>query len=108
MQDFNKANRRNLGETGVTHAAARLPGLDIEVVHRPAHEGAPEQISIHLTAAPTFEAFGRALEGANPFSFWMRGAELTWLLWREAARSFALPWAMPPSLPRPRADNRRP
>jgi hypothetical protein len=63
-------------------ASARLPGLNIEVVHRPG--GDREEISITLQAAvPSFEAFGRFLEAANPFVFW---AEAT-RLWLEAGRA---------------------
>jgi hypothetical protein len=49
-----------------TMATAHLPGLDIEIVHRRAPGGDAEQISINLTAVPSFEAFGRGLEAANP------------------------------------------
>ena len=37
-------------------ATARLPGLDIEVVHRRSPGGDREEISINLQAAPSFEA----------------------------------------------------
>ena len=65
-------------------ATAHLPGLDIEVVHRRSPGGDREEISINLQAAPSFEAFGRFLEAANPFVFW---AEATGLTWLEAARA---------------------
>jgi hypothetical protein len=52
-----------------TKATARLPGLNIEIVHRRSPSGDAEQISIHLQAMPSFEAFGRFLEDANPFLF---------------------------------------
>jgi hypothetical protein len=55
-----------------TRATARLPGLDIEIVHRRSPEGDAEQISINLRAVPSFEAFGRFLETANPFAFGLR------------------------------------
>ena len=87
-----------------TRASARLPGLDIEIVHRRAIEGDSEQISINLRAAPSFEAFGRALESANPFVFWMQTVQLAWLPWLEAARAAALPWMLVRSLPRPIGD----
>ena len=64
-------------------ATARLPGLDIEVVHRRSTGGDREEISINLQAVPSFEAFGRFLEATNPFVFW---AEATRLAWLEAAR----------------------
>jgi len=90
-------------EAGTTRATARLPGLAIEIVHRRGAEDDAEQISINLTAMPSFEVFGRALEAANPFAFWVRGAQLAWLSWLEATRALALP-PLAPSLPRPRSD----
>jgi hypothetical protein len=86
-------------ETGATRATARLPGLDIEIVHRRTADGDAEEISINLRAAPSFEAFGRVLEAANPFAFWAQGAQVAWLQWLEAARALALPWTL--ALPRP-------
>lgn len=62
-----------------TRATAHLPGLDIEVVHRRA-PGA-EQISVHVQATPSFEAFGRFVESANPFAFWAEATRLAWLPW---------------------------
>lgn len=67
-----------------TRAVAHLPGLDIEVTHSRSPDA--ERISIHLQATPSFEAFGRFLEGANPFAFWMRSAQL-------AAQFALLPWS---------------
>jgi hypothetical protein len=55
-----------------TRATARLPGLDIEIVYRRSSSGDAEQISINLQAVPSFEAFGRFVETANPFAFWTR------------------------------------
>jgi hypothetical protein len=75
VQKF-KATTRDGGvdaaETGTTRATARLPAVDIEIMHRRAVEGHAEQISINLRAVPSFEAFGRALEAANPFAFWAK------------------------------------
>jgi hypothetical protein len=65
------------GDDDTTRATAQLPGLDIEIVHRRA-PGA-EQISVHMQAIPSFEAFGRVLENANPFAFWAEAAQLMWL-----------------------------
>jgi hypothetical protein len=62
-----------------TRATGRLPGVDIEVVHRPALQGRGEQISIQLTATSSFEAFGRAMKTADPFTFWAQTAQLAWI-----------------------------
>jgi len=75
------------GEVDATSATARLPGLDIEIVHRRAPDGEAEQLSINLHAAPSFEAFGRLVEAANPFAFWVAAAQLAWLPWLEVARA---------------------
>jgi hypothetical protein len=73
-------------------------------MHRRAVEGDAEQISINLRAEPSFEAFGRALELANPFAFWAQAAQLAWLPWLETARTLVLPWPLVPWLPRPTDD----
>ncbi|MGC2223130.1 MAG: hypothetical protein WA624_12570 [Methylocella sp.] len=64
-----------------TKATARLPNLDIEIVHSRSPEGDAERITISLQAAPSFEAFGRFLEATNPFLFWMGFAQTAWAPW---------------------------
>jgi hypothetical protein len=91
----------NAAETGTTRASAQLPGLDIEIMHRRPVEGHGEQISINLRAVQSFEAFGRALEAANPFAFWAQATQLAWLPWLE---TLSLARALTPSLPRPSGD----
>lgn len=81
-----------------TRATGRLPGVDIEVVHRPAAQGRGEQISIHLTATPSLEAFGRTMEAANPFAFWAQTVQLAWMPWLEAMRMLSTPWLQVPPL----------
>lgn len=79
-------------EDDTVRATARLPGLDIEIVHR--HAPNAEQISVHLQAMPSFEAFGRLLESANPFAFWTQAAQLMWLPflpWLGATRALMPP-----------------
>jgi hypothetical protein len=84
VSEFEQASRPS--DVDTTRATARLPGLDIEIVHRRAPDGDAEQISINLQAAPSFEAFGRFLEMANPFAFWVAAAQLAWSPWLAAAR----------------------
>ncbi len=48
-------------EDNTTRATARLPGLNIEIIHRRSLNDEAEQISINLQAMPSFEAFGRFL-----------------------------------------------
>jgi hypothetical protein len=44
-------------EDDTTRATARLPGLEIEIVHRRLPQHDAELISINLQAMPSFEAF---------------------------------------------------
>jgi hypothetical protein len=67
-------------------ATARLPRVDIEILHRRSPSGDAEQISIVLQAAPSFEAFGQFIQATNPFAFWARAAWLAWSPWLEATR----------------------
>jgi hypothetical protein len=71
----------------LNRTTAHLPGLDIEIVHRRSPAADAEQISIHLQAVPSFEAFGRFLEATNPFAFWARAAQMAWLPWLGATRA---------------------
>ncbi|MGH6850869.1 MAG: hypothetical protein ACREDD_10545 [Methylocella sp.] len=64
-----------------TKATARLPNLDIEIIHGRSPAGDAERLTISLQAAPSFEAFGRFLEATNPFLFWMRFAQAAWAPW---------------------------
>jgi hypothetical protein len=80
------------GDDDTTRATARLPGLDIEILHR--RSPGAEQISVHLQAMPSFDAFGRFLESANPFAFWAEAARLMWLPflpWLDATRALLPP-----------------
>ena len=79
-------------------ATAHLPGLDIEIVHRSSPDKHAEQISITLTAAPSFEAFSRYFEAVNPFAMWAQAVQLAWLPWVEAVRAVT-PNLRVPSLP---------
>jgi hypothetical protein len=64
-----------------TRATARLPSLDVEIVHRRPPEGGEEHLSITLRAVPSLEAFGRVLEASNPLLFWTRVMQMTWSPW---------------------------
>jgi hypothetical protein len=92
-------------KTDATRATANLPGLAIELVHRRPTDDC-ERLSITLQTTPSFEAFGRWIETANPLLFWSRAAEAAWLPWLGLARIMMLPWsgAMTPQLRGPGAD----
>jgi hypothetical protein len=64
-----------------TKATAHLPNLDIEIIHSRSPAGDAERISVSVLAVPSFESFGRYLEAANPFLFWMRFAQTAWAPW---------------------------
>ena len=64
-----------------TRAVARLPHLDIEMVHRRPWEGEGEALTISLTASPSLEAVERLLETANPVLFWSRFMQAAWTPW---------------------------
>jgi hypothetical protein len=57
-----------------------------------------------VQAVPSFEAFGRYVEAANPFAFWAQAAQLAWRPWIEAARTMSLPWGAPPQLTQDPSD----
>ena len=67
-----------------TRAVARLPHLDIEIVHRRPREGDGEQILISLQATPSFDAFAQFLDAMNPFRLWANLAQMTWAQWASA------------------------
>ena len=87
-------------EDNTTRATARLPGLNIEIIHRRSLNDEAEQISINLQAMPSFEAFGRFLETANPFALWAQAVQLAWLPWLNVARSVSLPRSIAPAPPK--------
>jgi hypothetical protein len=64
-----------------TKASARLPHLDVEIVHRRARDGAAEQILVSLQATPSFEAFTQFFDTVNPFRLWANLFQMMWLPW---------------------------
>jgi hypothetical protein len=80
-------------------ASARLPGLDIDIIHRQSSNGDWEQISINLRATPSFEALGSSFEAANPFTFWVQAARFMWMPWLLTAQTMMLPAGGPRTLP---------
>lgn len=82
------------GDPGETRAYARLPGLDIAVLHRGAHGDDGEQVMIALRAAPSFAALGHPFGAAHPFLLWAHLAQAAWASWLNclAAASVPPPW----------------
>jgi hypothetical protein len=78
-------------ESDATKASARLPGLDIDIIHRQSPGGDWEQMSINLRATPSFDALGRSFEPADPFTLWARAVRLMWMPWLLTAHMMMLP-----------------
>ncbi len=74
----------NQGEVEDMKAIAHLPGLDIEILHRPTPDGRGEQIAIMLTAVPSFDAWSKSFEMFNPFALWAEAMRFAWSPWFEA------------------------
>ncbi len=88
-------------EFNETKAVAHLPNVDIEIYHRRPWQGDEELLTITLRAVPSFDAFFRAVEAANPFLFWMRAVETAWAPWLRLVEPMK-----PARLPQePRASN---
>jgi hypothetical protein len=79
-------------DNDTTRATASLPGLKIEIVHRRPPGADVEALSINMQAMPSFEAFGRYFEAANPFAFWAQVFQIAWLPWLGATRALTRPW----------------
>ena len=86
-------------EIETTKATARLPGLDIEIIHRQSPNTEWEQVSINVRATPSFEMVGRSFEVADPFTFWMQAVSLMWTPWMLTAQTMMLPNRRPQTLP---------
>jgi len=85
-------------EIETTKASARLPGLDIEIIHRQSPNSEWEQVSINVRATPSFEILGRSSEVADPFTLWMQAVSLMWMPWMLTAQTM-LPNRWPQALP---------
>ena len=81
------------GDPEETRAYARLPGLDIAVLHRGGRGGEGEQVVVALRAVPSFAALGRPLAAADPLLLWMGLAQAAWASWLGClAAASAPPW----------------
>jgi hypothetical protein len=89
-------------EIDATRTSARLPGLDIDIIHRRSPNSDWEQMSINLRATPSFEALGSLFEAANPFTFWVPATRFMWTPWLLAAHNDA------PGRPLANTPERRP
>jgi hypothetical protein len=74
-----------------TTARVQLPRVNIEITHSSAPEHNSERLSITIEAVPSFAAFGRYFEAADPFTYWSAAVRLAWLPWLGVARAAMLP-----------------
>jgi hypothetical protein len=70
-----------IGDQDEARVFARLPNLDIAVVHRVARGREGEQVMIALRAVPSLEVVERLIEAADPLLFWMRLTQAAWTSW---------------------------
>jgi hypothetical protein len=68
------------GDPDETRAYARLPGLDIAVLHRGVHGGG-EEVVVAVRTVPSSAAFGCPLGAADPLLLWMGLAQMAWASW---------------------------
>jgi hypothetical protein len=82
-------------------ATARLPHLDVEIVHRRLPEEQAEQLAISLKAIPSFDVFARHLDARALFWPWLAANPL--LAWQRLLQAAWEPWlGRPASASRPR------
>ncbi len=71
-------------------ARAALPGMTLEIVHRPAGEGTPETIGLMLKGSPNLPGFadlmalpppGAPGAVADPFALWTEITRQVWAPW---------------------------
>jgi hypothetical protein len=73
-----------------TRVWARLPGLDLAMVHR-SEAGKGEQVLLALRCAPSFTALGPPVM-APPFLVWIRLMQGLWVACLTGFTAAALPW----------------
>jgi len=73
-----------------TRAVARLPHLELEIVHRRRPEADAEELAVRLRATPSFDVFRRHLEAQAPFWPWL--ALGPFLLWQRLLHEAWRPW----------------
>lgn len=81
------------GDLDKTRAFARLPGLDIVVLHRAPRGGDGEQVVAAVRTAPPFGVLERPVGIADSLLLWMGLAHAVWTSWLGClAAASAPPW----------------
>jgi hypothetical protein len=86
-------------EVDVVRASARLPGLDLDIIHRQSPNGDWEQMSINLLGNTVLRSARVLVEAANPFTFWVQATRFMWMPWLLTAQTMMLPAGRPRTLP---------
>ncbi len=93
--------------TETTRGIAKLPSMDVELVHDRSEDGSAERMAIRITGRPDLHSAAKFVEpelmtaalSMNPFLAWpMRMAQQFWAPW------FALNPALKAMLPPPERD----
>ncbi len=86
-----------------TWATARLPSVDVNILHRRPWQGGAEQLLVTVQAVPPAEALSRWLELSNPLVVWTRAMQAAWAPWTDVLAGAS---KSPSALGWPRPDNR--
>jgi hypothetical protein len=79
------------GDPDETGAYARLPGLDIAVLHRGALGMDGAQVVVALRAVPSFRALGRPIGAPGPLLLWKGLGQAAWDSWLGCLASATMP-----------------
>jgi hypothetical protein len=61
-----------------TRTVARLPGLDIAILHRGAHSDGGEEVMLALRVVSPLRGPGHLGQAAHPLLFWTALAQAAW------------------------------
>lgn len=74
--------------TEETRIVGNLPNLRLEILHRQDADGMAEHVTIHLSAAPSFQAAEALLLGGLSPAAWTN----PWMAWTNLAQALLAPW----------------
>jgi hypothetical protein len=74
-----------------TRVFARMPHLDIALIHHGAQGGEGQQLLVALRAVPPFEVFERLVDAGDPLLLWMRLAQTAWMSWLGCLSAAGIP-----------------
>src|ERR1700746_2504585 len=80
-------------DNDTTRATASLPRLGLSSSTASGKTRMPKRFQLICQAVPSFEAFGRFIETANPFAGWAQVARMAWVPWLGGTKALMLPWS---------------